>query len=259
MVMIETKTPRVGVRMRCLRIVVLCLLLPGPAIADEFASQREALQIIKDTAKTTCDEVGQSGSETQSSIAGKLGAQLPGLSKKLLDLGVAGAARLQTENYQGVVREQLAEAMKQSSECRLEVLKTLVGIVLLPPPAAQQHATQGPLTIQLIQCESALSDLQCVLVVSTTRGGSLQVVGPYAESGLQSEMIPSSTPLPYTATAAIDRPNGPRFDYVQPGISRRVYLTFQGLPADTQDGQMTLAFLFDREPGRATFRIGWRK
>lgn len=248
--------------MRYSCLVAIALLAPGLARADELDTQRKALQLIREMAAATCDQVSQSGSETKEQISGKVGAQLPSLTKKLLELGISGAGKLQAEQYQGVVRAQLAEAVAHSSDCRLEVLKTLVKIVAPPPASVEQTSIRGPLKVQLVHCETALSGLQCILVVTTARAGTLEVVGPDAEQGLQSDFVASDSPLPYPAKATIDYPLGSpshifvrREDYIQPNFARRVYLLFEGLPADASSGDLTVAFFFDREPGKATFHI----
>jgi hypothetical protein len=56
---------------------------------------------------------------------GEIKAQLAGLAKQLADLGISGAGNYSSEQFQGVLREDLAGAVKQSSDCKLAVFNKL--------------------------------------------------------------------------------------------------------------------------------------
>jgi hypothetical protein len=61
-------------------------------------------------------------------------AELNGLAKRLADLGVSGAGDLTSKSYQGVLQRELADTLNNQRQCKLEVLRTLRGLLPDPPP-----------------------------------------------------------------------------------------------------------------------------
>ena len=238
----------------------LVLLIPIAARADQFSSQVEALHAIRDTATSLCESVGQSGSATRESVSGKVGVQLPGITKKLLDLGVEGAGKLEDDQYQGVVRDQLADVIKHTTDCRKGVFDKLINVLIPPSPKMQESSVHGPISFELEKCEPALSTIQCTLVVSVSRPGKLMLIGNMPRDGLESQLIPDNSHIPYPASVSMDvaHENFFAMDKIQVGIPRKVYVTVQNLPSDAEAGHLTVAFTFDQQPERATFHISLR-
>ena len=60
-----------------------------------------------------------------SEVNGNVTAQLRGLASKLADLGVSGTGRISSEQYQNVLRSDLAATLKDNAACKLKVFETL--------------------------------------------------------------------------------------------------------------------------------------
>jgi uncharacterized protein YjbI with pentapeptide repeats len=66
-----------------------------------------------------------SGDSQSLQVQGDINAELSGLLKKLADLGIAGSAKLNTEQYAGVSRSDLPSSLKDQRECKLKVFDAL--------------------------------------------------------------------------------------------------------------------------------------
>jgi hypothetical protein len=69
--------------------------------------------------------VSTSGQADSSEVNGNVTAQLRGLASKLADLGVSGTGRISSEQYQNVLRSDLAATLKDNAACKLKVFETL--------------------------------------------------------------------------------------------------------------------------------------
>jgi hypothetical protein len=107
--------------MRCLAVGILFSIagVQG-ATAQDLAQQSAALKEIRETAADICYTVQQEGQYSESELSGKVQAQLNGVISKLVQLNVEGAGKLSNQQYQGVVREQLASTLRlpQSTSAR---------------------------------------------------------------------------------------------------------------------------------------------
>jgi hypothetical protein len=97
--------------------------------AQDVPQAAAAVQIIRDTAKDICPDVPTEGGNTKVAVAADANAKLDGAISKLANLGVGAAAKYQSEKYKGVPQSDLANAIKDTGNCRLAVLKTLDKIV----------------------------------------------------------------------------------------------------------------------------------
>jgi hypothetical protein len=97
---------------------------------------KEPLDQIADFAERICPPVKDSGTTSSVEISGQAKAELSKLLKKLADLGVSGAAKYKSSEYEGVLREQLASLLKSNQDCRLAVFRELSSR-LLPTPKPQ--------------------------------------------------------------------------------------------------------------------------
>ncbi len=113
------------------------------ALADDFANQNAALEVIKKAANDICYTVPQEGSRSDVQLSGDARAELDTVIAKVVDLGIKGAGQYKSEEYRGVLQEELATAMKTSSDCKLNVFNKLVNKMLgWRPPASQSTINQ---------------------------------------------------------------------------------------------------------------------
>lgn len=124
--------------------LIVFLLAVLPLDQNAFATTqdtREALDTIADFADRFCKEISLKGSHTNIELSGSTKADLRGLLKKIADLELNGDAALESEEFEGVLQQDLVKALENSTDCRLEIWKDLKN-KLLPQPDASQ-ATQN--------------------------------------------------------------------------------------------------------------------
>jgi hypothetical protein len=128
-----------------LSLCALALVWASPfGLAQDLAQQREALKLITDTARDICYTVDQHGTQSETRWSGDAEVKLKGLMSKLAGLGLEGGVEYTTQEYQGVVRDQLTLALKNSDDCRQDVLKTLVDRLLPKQPPTVPPQSQAP-------------------------------------------------------------------------------------------------------------------
>jgi hypothetical protein len=114
-------------------LVVLALLstslLAGLSEADEL---RENVDLITETADKLCYTVQQEGSQSQVKISGDIDAELSKFLKKLADIGGKVAVEYSKEDYIGLARDQLGQALKNSADCKKDVFDKLYTLYLKP-------------------------------------------------------------------------------------------------------------------------------
>ncbi|AXQ96096.1 hypothetical protein ORIO_20585 (plasmid) [Cereibacter azotoformans] len=88
------------------------------ASAQDLDIQRDATLLIVETAERICGITEDSGSSSELNVEGKTDATLGVLSRRLLNLGIEGGANLDEHSYKNVLREQLADELKDSRQCR---------------------------------------------------------------------------------------------------------------------------------------------
>jgi hypothetical protein len=94
-------------------------------LADSMNSKKEALNLISETANKICGDVPVTGSAQSVEVNGKIDVQLKGLASKLAEIGINGSGSITSNDYSGVLREQLADTIKNISECKLKVFESL--------------------------------------------------------------------------------------------------------------------------------------
>ena len=122
-----------------LGLVVLATEGAGALADDRLGQQTTALKAIKETADGICYTVQQEGKQKE--LSGELQGQVNGVISKIVGLGVEGSGKLQTQEYQGVVREQLAATINHSADCKKDVFDKLVAVML--PPLAPSPPADG--------------------------------------------------------------------------------------------------------------------
>jgi hypothetical protein len=100
---------------------------------DESFKMKQALEIVRDFSNEICGSVPMEGSSEKTVLSGKAKADLNNLLKKVLDLGVDGAAKYQKGEYKGVLQADLAKLLSESKDCKLQIWNDLKTKLLLYP------------------------------------------------------------------------------------------------------------------------------
>ena len=98
------------------------LLAVNPLFAQ---STSEALQQITDTADRICGLVQAAGSTSGGQATGEIKAELKGLIKKLGDLGFSAGGEVTSNQYEGLLQQDLPAALRDLRECELRVFNVL--------------------------------------------------------------------------------------------------------------------------------------
>lgn len=114
-------------------ILVTGIVLSGNSYGYELDKQKEALNLIVTTAKELCDNVPLSGGTEGVQLTGEAKAKVSGIVKKLADLGLEGAVKYKSNEYEGVLQEDLAAIVNKSANCKMDVWRDLQDKLVLPP------------------------------------------------------------------------------------------------------------------------------
>jgi hypothetical protein len=101
------------------------LLFMQPLQAQDLEAQTKALRVISAFAAETCNHFALEGNSTSLELSGDVKAQLQGLIAQVAGLGITGAGKYKNDAFKNILHEQLADALKTSSTCKLEVFKVL--------------------------------------------------------------------------------------------------------------------------------------
>jgi TIR domain len=96
-----------------------------------LGDQANALKLITDTADRICDLV-TAGSSRGFDVEGQLKAELGGLASRLASAGISSSGKPNEEQYQNVLRQDLAETLRDNSTCKLKVFETLSKVSSAP-------------------------------------------------------------------------------------------------------------------------------
>lgn len=135
---------------RRLLMIVSSLLLteisPHSAIAAEKVSGNEDLIAISAFVQEICPAPPMKGTETTTELSGSLEAKLDAFIKRMKGLGIEGAAKYGNSEYMGVLRKDLAQSLKEASNCRQAVFdKLLERLLPIPQPKSQgASSSSGP-------------------------------------------------------------------------------------------------------------------
>ena len=130
----------------CTASAAICLFLPIGAAAQTTTSSTEALKTIGDFAERLCQTVPLDTKSEKIELTGSAKAELEGIVKKLANLGVSGAAKYDSASSKNVLQKDLAEVLKDSRNCRLQVWNDLKGkfeVGTVTPPKACRDKSHG--------------------------------------------------------------------------------------------------------------------
>ena len=124
------------------RAVFACSALLGTQAAGQQLDQA-ALDQIATTAASICGDFDRAGFQRSAGAEAAAEAELKGLIGRLLDLGVKGAAQIESQEYANVLQDQLGEELRDNRACRLKIWSDLVATVAAASPRDGAAAGQG--------------------------------------------------------------------------------------------------------------------
>ena len=128
--------------LRTFAVVFFAAALLSPAGAQTLDTA--ALAEIRDFAESFCGQYLTEGESEAFRVSGEAEAELEGLLKRLANLGVKGAAELDSRRYSGVLQEDVRGAMQDARDCKLMIWKDLRDAVLAAEPAAAAPGPHAP-------------------------------------------------------------------------------------------------------------------
>lgn len=134
--------------MRCAKMVACCaaLVATGAGSAQNLTASAEALRVIGDFADRLCQTVPLDTSSSRLELSGSAKAELEGIVKKLANLGIQGAGKYESADSKNVLQKDLAEVLRDSRNCRLQVwndLKTKFDVGTTTSPRACRDPSHG--------------------------------------------------------------------------------------------------------------------
>ena len=127
-------------------IFCLLMMLSLSAVAQAEPATKQALDIIADFADRLCQTVPLETASTSVELSGSAKADLAGLIKKIADLGIEGAGKYSSQSSQNVLQRNLAETLKETRNCRLQIwndMKTSFQLAQPSTPKACRDKTHG--------------------------------------------------------------------------------------------------------------------
>jgi hypothetical protein len=106
-------------------VAILFSILVSNSSGQGLESQKEALHIIADFANSICGSIPLEGTQRTTEVSGEVKTELSKILKKIVDLGVEGAAKYQGGGYSGVLQADLFKALNESTNCKLKVFNDL--------------------------------------------------------------------------------------------------------------------------------------
>jgi hypothetical protein len=91
------------------------------------------LELIANTADRICYVIVDKGSASSAEAKGAVNVELNGLASRLIGAGVNGTGGITNEEYQNVLRQEMANAIHDSAICKLQVLESLNPKLLTVP------------------------------------------------------------------------------------------------------------------------------
>ncbi len=110
---------------KSLLIAISTLYAFSTSAQVDLETNQKALNMIRDFATNLCDSIRAQGHTQNVDLSGKAKAELKGVVKKVADLGIEGAAKYQSSDYEGVLQADLAKLLSNQANCKLEVWRDL--------------------------------------------------------------------------------------------------------------------------------------
>ena len=107
--------------------IISTILIVSPGFAQSTSITNEALKTIGDFADRLCQTVPLTTSSEKIELSGSAKAELDGIINRLVNLGVSGAGKYISENSKNVLQKDLAETLKVTMNCRMQIWHDLKG------------------------------------------------------------------------------------------------------------------------------------
>jgi hypothetical protein len=124
----------------CLAVISNPTRTPGASADPDLEQIRQALKIIEDHASKLCSDIPIVGEGSSLELNGNAKIELNSILKKLADAKLEGATKYNQEKYTNVLQKDLANTLKNSTDCKLEIFRTLKDFVL---PTNKTKQTSG--------------------------------------------------------------------------------------------------------------------
>ncbi|WP_433588728.1 hypothetical protein [Pseudomonas koreensis] len=98
-------------------------------VVDSSAIYEKKIMLVTDSAAKICAEFSDKGESEEFRMEGELNAEVSKLWRALAELGVQIKSDYSAQKYQGVLKDQVLSAMKESNSCRLDVFHSLLNEV----------------------------------------------------------------------------------------------------------------------------------
>lgn len=117
------------------------------------------LIVVASTAERICGVVKDQGSASSAGAQGAVSVELRGLASQIQTTGGQNSGSITTNEYVGLVRDQVGPLMKDLSNCRLEVFKILVSKIAPggagpPPPPTFKPPPPQPASRTRLSCQT---------------------------------------------------------------------------------------------------------
>jgi hypothetical protein len=106
-------------------VIALLSVMSGSVYSIDLDAQRNALNIIADFADRICTRIPLEGSGENIELSGQAKAELNAILNRLVDLGIQGAVRYRRDEWQGLLQEDLAKMVSESTNCKRQVWEDL--------------------------------------------------------------------------------------------------------------------------------------
>jgi len=131
-----------------LRLLSVYSMASAISLASTFPGRgqgldpKTALSLITNTAHQICYVISDKGSSSSSEVRGEVKAKLSGLAARLGEGGLEGTGGITSDEYQSVLRDELAKSIRDSAACKLKVFESL-SAKLLGGPLPQIATTES--------------------------------------------------------------------------------------------------------------------
>ena len=190
-----------------LAIAALCFFSSSPVQSDDLETQRQALQLIRDMAADICPTVRREGSRKTAELSGDAKAKLGTVVGKMVDLGIDGAGKYASDEYQNVLQKDLAALIQSNSDCRLAVFRLLqdkmIGPLKLGPSGPSNLPDAKGSLATSSQVGRGVANQSYAVDVRTQLSDSIKVAGRYVKyegyNGTASLVLENVGSVPFNA------------------------------------------------------------
>jgi len=128
------------------------------SFAASLKDNEKALNMIADFAGRLCKDIPLQGHGDNFELSGSAKAELNGIIKQLANLGIDGAIKYQNIDYEGVLQKDLVNALKDSTNCRLQIWNDLkdklISSDISPVPPTTPQPGTDPVPVPLLPGQS---------------------------------------------------------------------------------------------------------